>query len=229
MYGMTETTGASVYNAPGDSIIGAVGKALPGSRIEVDDAGEVLLYGDGFRCAGYLDDDAGTRALFVGDDGVRTGDLGRIDEGYLFITGRKKDLLVLSTGKKVHPATLEAKLASLPGVRHAAVFGEGHAHLVAVLDAVSDPRLRTAPMTRDELRAHLTAHVERFNADVGRHERIVAVGVPPQPFSLAAGELTPSLKVKREQVRERHRALIEALLGGTSVSPSNGDILRFDG
>ncbi len=228
MYGMTETSGASTYNAPGDSVMGAVGKALPGSRVEVDDTGEVLLFGDGFRCVGYLDDPAATTALFVGDDGVRTGDLGRIENGFLHITGRRKDLLVLSTGKKVHPASLEARLAALPGVRHAAVFGEGHTHLVAVLDAISDPRLRTALMTPDELRAHLTTHVRRLNEVLGRHERIVAVGVAPQPFSVPSGELTPSLKVRRDQVRERHRGLIDALLSRASGSSSNGDILRFE-
>ncbi|MEO6951027.1 MAG: AMP-binding protein [Polyangia bacterium] len=228
MYGMTETSGASSYNAPGDSVMGAVGKALPGSRVEVDDTGEVLLFGKGFRCIGYLDDPQATSDLFVGDDGVRTGDLGRIEDGFLHITGRRKDLLVLSTGKKVHPASLEARLASLPGVRHAAVFGEGHAHVVAVLDAISDPRLRTALMTPDELRAHLTLHVRLLNEELGRHERIVAIGVAPQPFSIPSGELTPSLKVRRDQVRERHKGLIDALLNRNSGSSANGDILRFE-
>jgi long-chain acyl-CoA synthetase len=229
MYGMTETSGAVTYNAPGSSRSRSVGLALPGSRVALGDDGEVQLYGQPYRCLGYLDDEESTRSLFIDDDGVRTGDLGSLDEdGYLFVTGRKKDLLVLSTGKKVAPSGIEARLAAIPLVRHAAVFGEGHAHLVAVLDAVADPRLRTAPQTRAELHAHLKAHFFRINAELAKHERIVAIGVAPQPFSILSGELTPSLKVRRETVRIRHRALIEALLGKHSVPSGIGDILRFD-
>lgn len=229
MYGMTETSGAVTYNAPGASRPRSVGLALPGSRVALDDDGEVLLFGERYRCLGYLDDPTATEALFVDGGGVRTGDLGALDdEGYLYVTGRKKDLLVLSTGKKIHPSTIEARLAALPNVRHAAVFGEGHPHLVAVLDAVSDPRLCTALMTPAELRAHLRTHLEALNADLPRHERIVAVGVPPQPFSVQSAELTPSLKVRRDAVRDRHRRLVDALLGKLSAPPSIGDILRFD-
>jgi long-chain acyl-CoA synthetase len=230
MYGMTETSGASTYNAPGAAREGSVGTALPGSRVEIDESGEILLSGAAYRCQGYLDDPEGTQKLFIGDEGVRTGDLGRLEDGYLYVTGRRKDLLILSTGKKVHPASIEARLASLPGVRHAVVFGEGHAHLVALLDAVADPRLRIAPMTRPELHAHLRQHVERLNTELGKHEKVAAIGIAPQPFSLASAELTPSLKVRREVVRERHRALVEALLApgeGPSDPATQGDILRF--
>jgi long-chain acyl-CoA synthetase len=237
VYGKTETAGAVTYNAPGASRGGSVGVALDGSRVALDGDGEVQLFGARYRCLGYLDDPAATQALFLTDDGVRTGDLGSIDEeGYLFIHGRKRDLLVLSTGQKVHPARIEARIAALPGIRHAAVFGEGQSHLVAVIDAVNDRRLRTAPMAPDELRAHLTTQISRLNADLGPHERIAAVGVAPQPFTVSSGELTPERMVSREAVRQRHGLLIDALRGALpaappaklSVPPGIGDILRFD-
>ena len=242
MYGMTETSGAVTYNAPGDSRVGSVGTPLPGSRVQIDPTGEILLFGETFRCQGYLDDVAATEELFVGNDGVRTGDLGHLDEeGFLYVTGRRKDLLVLSTGKKIHPASLEARLAALPGVRHAVVVGEGRSRLVALLDAAPDPRLRVAPMTPGELRAHLHVQVHRLNQELSKHERMVAVGIVPQPFSLQSGELTPSLKVKRETILKNHQPLVDLLWGGqgqarnatgqaadeTAGSGPNGDILRF--
>lgn len=232
MYGMTETSGACTYNAPGNSRVGSVGSPLPGSRVELDAGGEVLLYGADYRCQGYLDDRAATEALFIGADGVRTGDLGRLDEeGFLYITGRRKDLLVLSTGKKVHPATLEAQLAALPGVRHAVVFGEGCPRLVALLDAISDPRLRVAQRTPEELRAHLSAQVGGLNQELPRHEQIAAIGVVPQPFSIGSGELTTSLKVRRDVIAKLHAGLIDALLHPHAhthdLGNPNGDILRF--
>ncbi len=185
MYGMTETSGAVTFNAPGESRKGSVGRALPGSRVEIAADGEVILHGPGFRCLGYIDEEHATRELFTGDDGVRTGDLGRlVEDGYLFVTGRKKDLLVLSTGKKVHPSVLEARLASIPGVRHAAVFGESRARLVAVLDAAPDPRLRVAPVSREGLGAYLKAQLAKLNDELSRHERIFAVGVAPQASRL---------------------------------------------
>ncbi len=228
MYGMTETSGACTYNAPGNSKVGSVGRPLPRSRVELDAGGEVLLFGADFRCQGYLDDPAATEALFVGLDGVRTGDLGRMDDqGFLHITGRRKDLLVLSTGKKVHPATLEARLAAVPGVRHAVVFGEGHPRLVALLDAVSDPRLRVPQRTQEELRAHLTAEVRALNHALPRHEQLAAIGVVPSPFSIGSGELTTSLKVRREVIAKLHSGLINALLNPAHPEHAHGDIIRL--
>jgi long-chain acyl-CoA synthetase len=227
MYGMTETSGAVTFNAPGESHKGSVGRPLPGSRVALADDGEVLLYGDAFRCLGYIDEEHATRELFVDGGGVRSGDYGELDaDGYLYVTGRKKDMLVLSTGKKVHPSVLEARLASIPGVRHAAVFGESRPRLVAVLDAAPDPRLRTPHMRGAALLAHLREHVERLNAELVPHERIAAVGVAPQPFSLQSGELTASLKVRREKVQERHRVLVESLFDPRGAAGS--DTLRFD-
>jgi long-chain acyl-CoA synthetase len=198
MYGMTETTGAATFNAPGVARVGSVGQALPGSRIEVDEAGEVWILGPQFQSPGYLDDPADQANTFQ-EERVRTGDLGMLDgNGYLFLTGRRKEMIILSTGKKVHPAPLEAKLQALAGVRHAALFGDGKPFLVAVIDV--EPGMEK----------ELAAALERLNAQLPRHERIRRF-IEASPFSVAGGELTASLKVRREGVLRRHAAALEQL------------------
>lgn len=191
MYGMTESSGAATYNAPEARRPGSVGRALPGSRIEIDADGEVYIAGPAFQSPGYVDDPEETALTFEGGR-IRTGDLGRLDgDGYLFLAGRKKELIVMSTGKKVHPGAIEARLATLPGVRHAAVFGEGAAFLVALLD-VDPAREREAG-----------AALARLNQSLPRHERIRAHR-RVSPFSVEGGELTASLKVRRAALARRH-------------------------
>jgi long-chain acyl-CoA synthetase len=199
MYGMTESTGAAAYNPPEARRPGSVGRALPGSRIEIDPDGEICIVGPPFQSPGYLDDPAGTALTFDGAR-IRTGDLGRLDgDGYLFLAGRKKELIVLATGKKVHPASLEARLAALPGVRHAAVFGEGAAFLVALLDLDPERKEETA------------AALARLNESLPRHERIRAHR-EVAPFTVEGGELTASLKVRRAVLAERYAAELAQLL-----------------
>lgn len=198
MYGMTESTGAATYNRPGERRTGSVGRALPGSRIEVTADGEIVIVGAPFQSPGYVADPEETARTFDGDR-IRTGDLGRLDDdGYLFLAGRTKELIILSTGKKVHPGALEARLAALPGVRHAAIFGDGAAFLVALVDA--DPGRR----------AEVDAAVSRLNEGLPRHERIRAHR-HVAPFTAVGGELTSSLKVRRAALAERYAADIEEL------------------
>jgi long-chain acyl-CoA synthetase len=191
MYGMTESSGAATYNPPEARRPGSVGRALPGSRVDIDADGEICIAGPAFQSPGYLDDPEETALTFEGGR-IRTGDLGRLDgDGYLFLAGRKKELIVLSTGKKVHPGALEARLAALPGVRHAAVFGEGAAFLVALLDV--------DPAREGEVGAALA----RLNERLPRHERIRAHR-RVAPFSVEGGELTASLKVRRAALAHRY-------------------------
>jgi long-chain acyl-CoA synthetase len=182
LYGMTETSGAATYDW----------RALDGSRIEVAADGEVRIWGPRFRAAGYLDDTAADAETFDGE-WVRTGDLGALDgDGSLRLTGRKKELIALANGKKVHPAPLEARLCAL-GARHAVVLGEARPFLVAVLDA-DDP----------------DAAVAALNRALPRHQQVRAF-LRAAPFTVENGELTASLKVRREAVAARYRAALEAL------------------
>jgi long-chain acyl-CoA synthetase len=198
MYGMTETTGAAVYNHPDSFRAGSVGRALPGSHVRVDPDGEVWIDAGPCRSPGYLDDPDETAATFA-PPWVRTGDLGRLDaDGYLYLFGRKKSILVLSTGKKAQPAPIEAQLEALPGVRHAVVVGDGRPFLVALLDADVDAR------------ASIEAALVQLNASSVSHERVRSFAFIA-PLSSADGTLTTSLKVQRDAVLRRSLGQVDAL------------------
>ncbi len=205
MYGMSESTGAATYNAPDIHRPGSVGQALPGSSIAIDDDGEIRIVGAVFQSPGYVDQPDATSSTFAAD-GIRTGDLGRLDEdGYLFITGRKKELLVMANGKKVHPGAIEARIQALDGVRHALVFGEGERSLVALLDIAPDARER------------IDAAMAALNLEVARHERIRSYDVV-EPLTFEAGELTASSKVRRAVVAEKYRERLKELFARPAKS-----------
>jgi long-chain acyl-CoA synthetase len=220
-YGMTETCAAATLNVPGATKFGTVGRPLPGCDVAIADDGEVLLRGPMvFR--GYRDDPAATASTFQ-DGWLKTGDLGSQDpDGYLAITGRKKDLIITSSGKNITPSNLETALRESRWISEAVVFGDNRPFLVALLTLDRDELASLAERAEAEpdltvLTRHpkvlgaVQADVDAVNARVARIEQIKRFTILDHDFTQAEGEMTPTLKVKRAAVADRYGELLDAL------------------
>jgi long-chain acyl-CoA synthetase len=207
-YGLTECTTASNVNRPGRIRFGTVGPALPKVEIRIADDGEVLLNSP-TTFAGYLKDPDGTSAVLGQDGWLRTGDVGDLDDdGFLRITDRKKDIIVTAGGKNVAPQNLENALKAATVVSQALVIGDRRPYLTALItvdEAVAGGR------GLEELEAEVGRVVEEVNRDLSRFEQIKRFTVLPRDFSMDAGEMTPTLKLKRRVVCQRYADEIEKL------------------
>ena len=215
-YGLTETTAAVTVNTPDATKIGTVGRPLPGTSVRVADDGELLFRG-GQVFAGYWQDEPATAEVLERDGWFHTGDLGEIDdEGFVRITGRKKEILVTAGGKNVAPAVLEDRLRAHPLVDQCMVVGDGRPFIAALLTldreavlAWAEPRGKTVDLAAladdTDLRAALDEAVEEANKAVSKAESIRKYTVLPVEWTEEGGQLTPSLKLKRDVVMREHR------------------------
>ncbi|KOG17116.1 AMP-dependent synthetase/ligase [Streptomyces viridochromogenes] len=224
-YGLTETTAAATIVPPLKPRPGTVGQPVPGTAVRIADDGEVLIKG-GIVFGAYWNNPAATDAVLQ-DDWFATGDLGCLDEdGYLTITGRKKDILVTSGGKNVSPAVLEDRLRSRPPIGQCLVVGDNRPFIAAVITL--DPEavahwLAVRKMPADtplseliqdpRMRADVQKAVDHANEAVSRAESIRRFALVEGEFTEDNGLLTPSLKVKRHAVTVAYAAEIEALYG----------------
>jgi long-chain acyl-CoA synthetase len=223
-YGLTETTAASTVNRPSRNKIGTVGQPLPGVSVRITEDGEILLSGHN-RFVGYWHNDAATSEALTPDGWLRTGDIGELDdEGYLRVTGRKKELIVTAGGKNVSPAVLEDRIRAHPLVSQCLVVGDGRPY-VACLITLDPEAVRTwlarrnrpadtslASLADDpDLIAELQTAVDDANKAVSRAESIRRFRVLATDFTEEAGYLTPSLKLRRSMVMKDFADEIEAL------------------
>ncbi|MFZ1863884.1 MAG: AMP-binding protein, partial [Polyangiales bacterium] len=221
-YGMTETSAFASVQPYGKLRLGTIGKPLPGVEAKIADDGEIMLRGVNM-VKGYHRLPEKTEELYDEEGWMHTGDLGAIDEdGYISITGRKKDLIITAGGKNVAPSEMEGHLQSIPGVGQAVVVGDRQPYLCAliVLDPEGLPELEVAAGVsglRDVESAARNQAVKRFieeqtqeacNAKVARYQTIKKIRILPAVFSVDGGELTPTLKVKRNVVGEKYAAEI---------------------
>jgi long-chain acyl-CoA synthetase len=222
-YGMTESCAAATLNTPAEVRFGTVGRPLPGTQVAVAPNGEVLIHGPHVFRGYERDPDATAAAL---EDGwLHTGDLGELDgDGFLTITGRKKDLIITSGGKNISPENLESALRETRFVANAVVIGDRRSYLVALLtlDPQEAPKLAQelgvppgiASMAADErVIAAIQRDVDEVNARFARIEQIKRFAILPRDLSQAEGELTPTLKVKRPAVHEHFAGEIATLYG----------------
>ncbi|MBY6436711.1 long-chain fatty acid--CoA ligase [Rhodococcus kroppenstedtii] len=222
-YGLTETTAAAAVNTPGNQRIGTVGKPLPGNAVRIADDGEILLSG-GVVFGGYWkNDDATAEALT--DGWFHTGDLGTVDDdGYIAITGRKKEIIVTAGGKNVAPAGLEDSLRASPLIGQAMVVGDQRPFIGALITVDpeafpgwkqrngKDESATVADLTTDpDLVAEIDAAVAEANKTVSHAEAIKKYCVLAVDFTEEGGELTPTMKLKRNVVAESYASDIEAL------------------
>ncbi|MCX4244961.1 AMP-dependent synthetase/ligase [Paraliomyxa miuraensis] len=218
-YGLTECSPTLTLNRPDDFRFDSVGKPLPSVQVRLADDGEILAKGPNVF-AGYHEDPEATAAAFTHDGWFRTGDLGRFtDDGFLQITGRKKEILVTAGGKNVPPANIELRLAHHPWIAHVVVYGDGKKYLVAglwldqpALEAALDERGTEHEHERAEATMALCrAAVDEANAALASFEQIKRFGIMPRPLTVDAGHLTSTLKVRRTRIYEDFRAELEAL------------------
>ncbi|MFC9395917.1 AMP-dependent synthetase/ligase [Streptomyces sp. NPDC057027] len=224
-YGLTETTAASTVTPPRRPRTGTVGLPMPGTAVRIADDGEVWLKG-GHVFAGYWDGQRGAAVPYTDDGWFPTGDIGSLDEdGYLRITGRKKDLLITSAGKNVAPAPLEDWLRAHPLVAQCMVLGDDRPYVTALITLDHEglthwrrmrrkDHLALWELARDpELLAALQRGVDDANRLVSRAESIRAFRVLTTEFSETSGHLTPSMKLKRRAVLRDFARDIEEMYG----------------
>ncbi|MCF7548321.1 long-chain fatty acid--CoA ligase [Pseudonocardia sp. WMMC193] len=229
-YGLTETTAGITVNAMGAQRIGSVGRPVPGHSVRIADDGEIMLAGDiVFR--GYWRNPEATAAALE-DGWFHSGDIGELDDaGFLSITGRKKEILVTAGGKNVAPAVLEDRLRANALVGQCMVVGDGQPFIAALItidpEALPGWRERNGKTTDGdpssaadlvddpELRGEIAAAVEEANQAVSRAEQIRKFRILPVDFTEAGGEITPTLKVKRNVVSEKYADEVAALYADT--------------
>ena len=206
MWGMSETTAMGTANLPGARRPGTVGRAEEGIEIRIAPDGEILTRGP-HTFLGYYKDQAATDEALDPQGFVHTGDVGELDaDGYLRITDRKKDLLITSGGKNVSPQNLEAQLGRIAGVAQAVVVGDARKYLAALIVPQAMDKAQDA-----EFVAHVGSEIEKLNGTLARYETIKKFKVLPAQFSVAGGEYTPTLKLKRKVVAQKYASEIEAL------------------
>ncbi|MEU8113422.1 long-chain fatty acid--CoA ligase [Micromonospora sp. NPDC053740] len=226
-YGLTETSPAAAANLPSGTRMGSVGRPLPGVTVRIEDDGEILISG-ALIFQGYWRNETATAETISADGWFRTGDLGQLDsDGYLSITGRKKELIVTAGGKNVAPAVLEDLVRAHPLISQCVVVGDRKpfiAALVTVDEEALPTWLESAGMPLDtpveqlreheSLRKEIQAAIDAANQAVSKAEAIKVFRVLPRDFTESTGELTPSLKVKRQVVHKTYAAEIADIYRG---------------
>jgi long-chain acyl-CoA synthetase len=220
-WGMTETSTAATISSPDDFKIGTIGKPFPGCEIKIADDGEILVKGPNVF-QGYYKNEAATRETIV-DGWLHTGDIGEIDsEGFIKITGRKKDIIITAGGKNITPANLENEIKQHPLVSQCVVVGDRRPYLVALVTLDPEEAVAYAKehglsedpeqlASDEDIRKAIEAHVDTINEKFARVEQVKKIAILPEDLSQENGELTPTLKVKRAVVTSKHEPEIEAL------------------
>ncbi|WP_171436537.1 AMP-dependent synthetase/ligase [Corallococcus exercitus] len=233
VWGMTEVSGPATVSTAECARLGTVGRPMLGVEVRIAEDGEILVRG-GNVCLGYHRNPEATQELLA-DGWLHTGDVGQLDaEGFLRITGRKKEIIVTSGGKKTSPANIEELIKAVSPVGHALVVGDRRNYLVALLTLEPD-RVRklarekgwpedVATLVNDpRLQQHLHEAIERdVNPKLSRFEGIKRFRVLPGEFSIDGGELTPSMKMRRKVVEQKYADVIEALYSDPAGAAAHG-------
>jgi long-chain acyl-CoA synthetase len=220
-WGMTETSTAATIARPDAFKFGKVGRAFKGCEIKIADDGEILVKGPNIF-QGYYKNPEATKETLV-DGWLHTGDIGELDaDGYLSITGRKKDIIITAGGKNITPANLEAEIKQSQWVSQCVVIGDRRPYLVAlvtldveeVVPLAQEKGWPTDPAKlaqQPEVRELIQEHIDKINEKFARVEQVKKFAILPQDLSQEGGELTPTLKVKRNVVADKYAAEIEQL------------------
>lgn len=221
-YGLTETSPVLTLNPPEKIKFGSVGKPIPHVEIKIAEDGEIIARGPNIM-RGYFNKPEDTRAVIDSDGWFHTGDIGHLDkDNYLFITDRKKEILVMSNGKNVAPQPIENLLKSSPYIEQAMIIGDNRNFISALVVpsftqvenwakgqgiAAKGPALANEPKVLD----FLTKHVEELCKDLSQYEKVKKIALVDREFSQDLGELTPTLKFKRRVILDRFKDKVEAI------------------
>lgn len=224
-YGLTETSPVISVNRPQEYRFGAVGKPIPGVQVRIAEDGEILCKGPNVM-KGYYNKPTETDAAIDPDGWFHTGDLGTIDaDGFLRITGRKKDIIVLANGKNVAPVPIEEQLKRSPYISEVVLFGDEQDVITALvvpqfervrewakmqnLTVQSDTEIVQLP----ELKQLIKKEIDRLSSNLAEFEKVRRFTLLDHPFSVETGELTPTLKVRRHFIRQRYAEQIASMVG----------------
>ena len=237
-YGMTENTAGATLNFIGHNKIGSVGKALPDTEIKIAEDGEILIKGENVM-KGYYNNPEATAETLV-DGWLYTGDVGKLDsDGYLYITGRKKEIYVSSAGKNIAPLVIEETMKSIPIVSQCFLVGDGKKYCSALftLDVgailrdklyMNSNQIPKDPLQQikmlnenghelsdftdsEEIKSELQSEVDRLNEQFSNPEQLKKFVILPRDLTIDNGELTPTLKIRRKQINENWSEKIESM------------------
>ena len=223
-YGLTETCPALTFNRPDRFKFGSVGQALPGIEVKIAGDGEIVARGGNIATRGYFKQPEATREVFEPEGWFHTGDIGRIDEdGFLFITDRKKDLIVTAGGMNIAPQNIENLLKADPFISQVMVHGDRRPYPVALITLNAEELAKfareqgilnadpAALVKHPKIVERVARTVEEKNTNLQSYAKLKKFAVLAGDFTLESGELTPTLKVKRKVVAEKYRAELEKL------------------
>jgi long-chain acyl-CoA synthetase len=218
--------GPTTIDRPDAYRLGTVGPAIPGGEVRLAADGEILYRGENI-CMGYYKNDQATRELIDDDGWLHSGDIGTLDDdGYLKITDRKKDIIITAAGKNIAPQEIEQKLKFSPWVSQAVVIGDRRKFVSALItldeDAVTQFAEQKsiahgsfAELTRHpDVVALVEAHVAEVNDELANVEKVKAFRILDEDFTVDAGTITPTLKIKRKPIAERYGDAIEGMYPG---------------
>ncbi len=215
IYGQSEDTGPTSYNLPGRTRLGTVGPPLPGLEVKIAEDGEILIRGPNVFVGYFKEPEATAESLR--DGWLCSGDLGAFDpDGYLTITGRKKEIIITAGGKNIAPKNIEAALKQSPLIGEVVVIGDRRKYLTALvtLDEAVARKLVTGTAAlgdAPEIRSAIQVQVDQVNQTLARVEQVKKFAILPVPFGIDSGELTPTLKIKRKVVAQKYASQIEAM------------------
>jgi long-chain acyl-CoA synthetase len=238
-YGMTENTAGATLNYPGHNKIGSVGKALGGTEMMIADDGEIMMRGRHVM-KGYYKNPESTAETIDSENWLHTGDIGKIDsDGYVYITGRMKEIYVSSGGKNIPPLVIEETFKAIPIVSQCFLVGDGRKYCSALFtldmgailrDKIGIPiaEIPKSPYDQyaliqssghtleeytagEEVRAEIQSYVDTMNLKFSNPEQLKKFAILPRDFTVDDGELTPTLKIRRIQIRENWSDVIEAM------------------
>jgi long-chain acyl-CoA synthetase len=222
-YGQTEVSCFCTLNTPEAFRFGSVGKALPGVDLKIADDGEIMVKGD-IVFKGYLNQPELTQKTLTHDGWIYTGDIGKLDaDGFLWITGRKKDIIITSGGKNVTPSNIENMLMSHPLIEYALVHGDRRKFLTALIslspenlpswaEANGFMGLHYEQITQlDAVKQEIQKAVNETNKHLANFETIKKFIILPKPLEIESGELTPTMKVRRNIVEQRYMKMLDEL------------------
>ncbi|MGA0116640.1 MAG: AMP-dependent synthetase/ligase [Burkholderiales bacterium] len=221
-YGLTETSPIATANCPGNNIPASVGQPIPGVQVKIGDKGAVMIKGPNVML-GYWNNEEATKAMIQPDGWLNSGDTGRIgDQGHLFITGRLKDIIVLSNGEKIPPGDMEAAIARDPLFEQVMILGEGKPYLsvMTVLNADHWKKMAAAaginPDAYESVPAEqaLLARIATQITEFPGYAQVRRATATLEPWTVESGLLTPTMKLKRAKVMEKFNAEIDRMYSG---------------